>query len=156
MEERALVCVAVCLLQTSPVGCCYSTFDACELQVKCTRLNSVLVLLQGSEVVYNPQTPNLGGAPGTGKAGAGKITSINASAVNSPGSAVGTPTGYMGGLAPIGSKVRRKSGAFTSGAVTHPASLAAAGKPTGLEEMISSPSFTRNASTTAAGHQTGL
>jgi len=118
--------------------------------------------LQANEVVYNPQTPNLGGggAPGTAKAGAaGGVTALTATAGGTPGSASGTPTaGYTGGLAPVGSKVRRKSGAFTSGAVTHPASLAAAGKPTGLEEMISSPTFSRNGTPTAGpgAHHSGL
>ena len=100
--------------------------------------------VQGNEVVYNPQTPNLGGAPGTGKSAAGVAAGATALRAHA-----GTPTGhsptagYTGGLAPVGQHVGRKSGAFTSGAVTHPASLAAAGKPTGLEEMVNSPSFSR-------------
>ena len=122
--------------------------------------------MQGSEVVYDPQTPNLGGgAPGTAKAGAGGVTALTATAAGAtsagtPTSGANTPSaGYTGGLAPVGSKVRRKSGAFTSGAVTHPASLAAAGKPTGLEEMIGSPAFSRNGtptSQTGGAHQHGL
>ena len=87
-------------------------------------------------MVYNPQTPNLGGGAGTGKVGATGLT-LNATAGGTPSSgATPTSAGYTGGLAPIGQKVRRMSGAFTSGAVTHPASLAAAGKPTGLEGIV--------------------
>ncbi|DBA94189.1 TPA: hypothetical protein ACH3X1_001820 [Trebouxia sp. C0004] len=116
--------------------------------------------MKDDEVVYNPQTPNLGGGPGAGKVGAvGGATALTATAGGTPSSARnGTPTaGYTGGLAPVGQKVRRKSGAFTSGAVTHPASLAAAGKPTGLEEMVSSPSFSRgNTPGTTPSHQSGL
>ena len=103
--------------------------------------------MQGNEVVYNPQTPNLGGAPGTDKSGAGVVA--GAAGATALRAHAGTPTGhsptvgYTGGLAPVGQNVGRKSGAFTSGAVTHPASLAAAGKPTGLEEMVNSPSFSR-------------
>lgn len=96
-------------------------------------------------MVYNPQTPNLGGAPGTGKGVVGGVAGGVAALHAHAGSPTGhSPTaGYTGGLAPVGQKVRRKSGAFTSGAVTHPASLAAAGKPTGLEEMVTSPTFSR-------------
>ncbi len=117
-------------------------------------------VLQDNEVVYNPQTPNIGGGPGAGKVGAvAGATALTATAGGTPSSARnGTPTaGYTGGLAPVGQTVRRKSGAFTSGAVTHPASLAAAGKPTGLEEMVSSPSFSRgNTPGTTPSHQSGL
>nr|QOL01292.1 putative extracellular protein TR9_093 [Trebouxia lynnae] len=100
--------------------------------------------LQGHEVVYNPQTPNLGGGatPANGKGVVGGVP-LSAHA-GSPTGHSPTAVGYTGGLAPVGQKIRRKSGAFTSGAVTHPASLAAAGKPTGLEEMVSSPSFSRS------------
>lgn len=89
---------------------------------------------QGEEVVYNPQTPNLGG----GKAATAGALSVNATAGGGTPGTGATPTsaGYTGGLAPVGTKVRRQSGAFTSGAVTHPASLAAAGKPTGLEGVV--------------------
>lgn len=101
--------------------------------------------LRGNEVVYNPQTPNLGGGgtPANGKGVVGGVP-LSAHAGHSPTGHSPTAAGYTGGLAPVGQKVRRKSGAFTSGAVTHPASLAAAGKPTGLEEMVSSPSFSRS------------
>ncbi|DBA89601.1 TPA: hypothetical protein ACH3X2_004498 [Trebouxia sp. C0005] len=116
--------------------------------------------MKDNEVVYNPQTPNLGGGPGTGKVGAvAGATALTATAGGTPSTARnGTPTaGYTGGLAPVGQTVRRKSGAFTSGAVTHPASLAAAGKPTGLEEMVSSPSFSRGTTPgTTPSHQSGL
>ena len=100
--------------------------------------------VQGHEVVYNPQTPNLGGGatPANGKGVVGGVP-LSAHA-GSPTGHSPTAVGYTGGLAPVGQKIRRKSGAFTSGAVTHPASLAAAGKPTGLEEMVSSPSFSRS------------
>lgn len=110
------------------------TFDWASMAQSMT---NVRVIMQGNEVVYNPQTPNLAGGPGTGKAGAGGLT-LNATAGGgTPGSgATPTSAGYTGGLAPVGTKVRRQSGAFTSGAVTHPASLAAAGKPTGLEGVV--------------------
>lgn len=98
-------------------------------------MTNVKIMMQGNEVVYNPQTPNLAGGPG--KAGAGGLT-LNATAGGATPGSGATPTsaGYTGGLAPVGTKVRRQSGAFTSGAVTHPASLAAAGKPTGLEGVV--------------------
>ena len=99
--------------------------------------------LQGNETVYNPRTPTLegGGTPPTGK---GAVTGVPLSArAGTPTGMSPTTVGYTGGLAPVGQKVRRKSGAFTSGAVTHPASLAAAGKPTGLEEIVGSPSYSR-------------
>ena len=121
---------------------------ACSLH---TAFNLVMVEkwynVQANEVVYNPQTPTLGGSPGTSKgaagvaAGAAGATALRAHAGSPTGH---SPTvGYGGGLAPAGQKIRRKSGAFTSGAVTHPASLAAAGKPTGLEDIVNSPSFSR-------------
>lgn len=100
--------------------------------------------MKGSEVVYNPQTPPMGGTPDGGKGAAAGVTALQAHA-GSPAGHSPTAVGYTGGLAPVGQKIRRKSGAFTSGAVTHPASLAAAGKPTGLEEMVSNPSFSRSA-----------
>ena len=100
--------------------------------------------MQGNEVVYNAQTPKLGGAPGTGKSAAGAAAGATALRAHAGSPTGHSPTaGYIGGLAPIGQHVGRKSGAFISGAVTHPASLAAAGKPTGLEEMVNSPSFSR-------------
>lgn len=94
-----------------------------------------LVMIQGNEVVYDPRTPTMGATPG--KAGTGALT-LNAAAGGASPNSRASPTsaGYMGGLAPAGTKVRRMSGAFTSGAVTHPASLAAAGKPTGLEGVV--------------------
>ncbi|KAL3159229.1 hypothetical protein ABBQ32_011204 [Trebouxia sp. C0010 RCD-2024] len=100
--------------------------------------------MKDNEVVYNPQTPTMGGGPGTGKGAGGGVTAVQAHA-GSPAGHSPTTAGYTGGLAPVGQKIRRKSGAFTSGAVTHPASLAAAGKPTGLEDIVANPSFSRSA-----------